>query len=253
MTTASPGSADRREMGVILLAVAGFSFQQSSISAMLPGLQQTFSATTAWSTWVATAFLLVGAVATPVIGRLADQFGRLRVLRATLVVYAVGCVGAALAPSLGVLVAMRAACGVSAACIALGIALIAGRVPLDRAAGATARLAVAMAAANVVGVTVAPQISEHLSWRWVFAVNALLPVAALVLATRMPSDGSPRHRRHIDVAGAVLLMGSVGALMLALTEGNAVGWGRPPSCCCSPPRWSRRRPGSGSSCVHWSQ
>jgi predicted MFS family arabinose efflux permease len=212
-------------MGTIVLAIAGFSFQQASMNAMLPELQATFSATTAWSTWVVTAFLLIGAVATPVIGRLGDQFGRLRALRATLLVFALACVGATLAPSIGVLIALRAVCGVSAACLALGVALVAARVPRERATGATATLAVAMTASNIFGVALAPEISVHLSWRWVFAVNALPPLVALALSIRIPSDPSPSTHRRIDVAGALLMVVCIGALMLALTEGDALGWG----------------------------
>lgn len=219
---------DRRLMAVTMLALAGFGLQQSSINAMLPGLQQTFAATTAWSTWVVTAFLLLGAVATPLVGRLADQFGRILVLRATLVIFALACVGAALAPNIGVLIVFRAVCGVSAAFLALGVALVAERQPAERVAGATALLAVAMASTNIVGVTVAPQIAEHLSWRWAFAANALLPVAALLLSVGMRQRIANQRRHRVDVVGTVLLMLAIGTLMLALTEGDALGWGSAP-------------------------
>lgn len=198
------------------------------MNVMLPALQRTFHATTAWSTWVVTAFLLVGAVATPLIGSFGDQHGRSRVLRITLVVFALSSLGAASAPSLGLLIAFRALCGVSGAFLALGVALIAEYLPPARGPGAIAAIAGSMAAANVAAVTVSPMLSEAVSWRAVFLANTALALGALALSLRTVPRAASREKRPIDVPGAALLGISIASLMLVFTEANVWGWTSPP-------------------------
>jgi MFS family permease len=220
---------ERRVPWAIGLAVAGFGFQQLSMNALLPALQKTFHATTAWSTWLITAFLLVGAVTTPLTGRLSDQFGRSQVLRGGLVVFTIGCLGAAFAPSLGVLIAFRALSGISGAFVALGVALIGERLPPARIAGAVAALAASLAAGNLVAALLAPVIASALSWRWVFLFDALIPLTALALLRGTDVASAPtRADSRIDGPGAVLLATAIGSVMLALTEGNHWGWGSAP-------------------------
>ena len=69
----------RTEHGIVVvaaLAMFSFSLQQTVVNPTLPALQREFGTTTTWSTWILTAFIFVGAVTTPLIGRLADVFGR---------------------------------------------------------------------------------------------------------------------------------------------------------------------------------
>src|SRR5262245_1390705 len=63
----------------------------------LPTLQRDLHTTTTWVTLVLTVFLLVASVATPIIGKLGDQYGKERLLTITLICSLAGCVGAALA------------------------------------------------------------------------------------------------------------------------------------------------------------
>ncbi len=215
---------DRRLSLVIGLAVGGFGFQQVSMNALLPALQRTFVASTAWSTWIMTGFLLVGAVTTPLIGRLGDQYGRTLVLRVGLVVFALGCVGCACAPSLGVLIACRALCGISGAFLALGMALIGERLSPAKVAGAIAAIAVSLAIGNVFATLLSPVIADTISWRAVFALNTIAPLGALFLTRGVRDPIAAHGRGRLDVVGAALLATAIASVMLALTEANNWGW-----------------------------
>ncbi len=90
---------ERRHYNVTLaiLTVAGtaYSLLQTMVVPALPAFRQHLHTTNAWATWVLTAFLLVSAVATPVLGKLGDQYGKERLLVVSLVLFFVGCAGAA--------------------------------------------------------------------------------------------------------------------------------------------------------------
>jgi MFS family permease len=92
--------AERQNHNVTLafLALAGlaYSLQQTMIVPALPSLQHDLHTSTAWATWLLTAFLLVSAVATPVLGKLGDQYGKERFLLISLLVFFVGMVSAIL-------------------------------------------------------------------------------------------------------------------------------------------------------------
>jgi MFS family permease len=73
----------------------------------LPALEREFDRTTAWATWLLTGFLLSASVATPLLGRLGDQYGKERLLLVRLLIFFAGSVAAVFAPNIAVLIACR--------------------------------------------------------------------------------------------------------------------------------------------------
>ncbi len=219
---------ERRLIFVGMLAMFAFSVQQTTVSPTLPALERDFETTTAWSTWVITAFIFVGAVTIPLVGRLADQFGRKPLLQWTLGVFGAASLGAALAPNIGVLIVCRGVSGVSGVFLALCLALATQHVRPHRVAAAVSATAAALAFGNVVGVTIAPVVADQFSWRWMFVAVALLAIGALVLSVRSIPPGHIGSGSTVDVKGAALLTLGIGSFMLALTQGNAWGWASPP-------------------------
>src|ERR687884_1094906 len=107
--------AGRQHYNVTLaiLATAGtaFAFQQTMVIPALPALQRELHTSTTWITWVLTVFLLVASVATPILGKLGDQYGKERLLTISLGLFLAGCVGAACAWNIWSLIAFRAVAG----------------------------------------------------------------------------------------------------------------------------------------------
>jgi MFS family permease len=215
---------ERSMIVVTMLTIFAFSLQQTVVNPTLPALQRDFDTTTAWSTWVLTGFLFVGAVTTPLVGRFADQFGRKPVLQVTLGIFAVASLVAAFAPNIGVLIACRAVSGVSGAFLALCLALTIQHFRPERVAAAISASAASLALGNIVGVTAGPIVADQYSWRWSFAGVAVFAGLALLFSVRGIPAAHVRVRSSIDVRGAALLALAIGALMLALTEANTWGW-----------------------------
>ena len=117
---------------VLTAAITPYGLLQTMVVPALPAFQRELGASTTWTTWVLTSFLVTAAVATPILGRLGDQYGRRRLLLATLVVFLVGCVGATLAWDIWSLIAFRAVQGVGGAMYPLAFAVVRDQLPRDR-------------------------------------------------------------------------------------------------------------------------
>ncbi len=94
-------------LAILTLAAAAFSLQQTMVFPALGTFQEEFGSTPAWTTWVLTGFLVSGAVLTPVLGRLGDQFGKERLLLICLSIFLAGSLGAAFAWNIWSLIGFR--------------------------------------------------------------------------------------------------------------------------------------------------
>src|SRR5919206_7407 len=82
-------------LAILTIAGIAFALQQTMVIPALPALQRDLHTTTAWVTWLLTGFLLTASVATPLLGKLGDQYGKERLLVVSLGIFFVGCLGAA--------------------------------------------------------------------------------------------------------------------------------------------------------------
>src|SRR5919199_1053228 len=120
------GTRQHYNFTLAILAFAGtaFALQQTMIVPALPTLQRDLHTTTAWATWFLTGFLLVAAVATPILGKLGDQYGKERLLVISLGIFFVGCLLAVFAWNVWALIACRCVQGLGGAVFPLSFAII---------------------------------------------------------------------------------------------------------------------------------
>jgi MFS transporter, ACDE family, multidrug resistance protein len=178
------------------------------INAPLPDILAEFDASNAAAGIIVAAATLPGIVVAPVIGLLADRFGRRAVLIPCLVVFGLAGVGAAFAPTLAVLVLLRLVQGFgSAGLINLAVVLLGDFWDgVDRA-----RLIGYNAAVLTVSVAVFPAVGGLLAeaggWRWSFAPYGFALVTAIAIWALLPPRATPVPvpvRRQVTDALAVL-------------------------------------------------
>jgi EmrB/QacA subfamily drug resistance transporter len=211
-------------LGVLTFAGISYALQQTMVLPALPALQHDLHTTTAWATWLFTAFLLTASVATPLLGKLGDQYGKERFLVVTLAVFLVGSIAAAAAPDIWTLIAARAVQGVSGAVFPLSFSIIRDEFPRERVGVAVGIVSSVFAVGGGLGLVLSGLIVDHLSWRYLFVVGAVGIAIALVLVQLFVPESPIKTPSRIDVPGALLLSAGLVALLLALTEGSSWGW-----------------------------
>jgi EmrB/QacA subfamily drug resistance transporter len=212
-------------LGILALAGLAYALQQTMIVPALPSLRHDLHTTTAWATWLLTAFLLVSAVATPVLGKLGDQYGKERFLLVSLVVFFVGCVAAIFAWNIWSLIVFRAVQGFGGAVFPLAFAIVYDEFPRDKIAGGVGMISAILGVGGGLGLVLSGALVEYLSWRWLFIVGAIAVGAAVVLVWRFVPESPIKTPSRVDPAGVLLLSGLLVTLLLGLTEGPEWGWG----------------------------
>lgn len=175
--------------------------------------------------WLLNAYTVMFAALLVPLGRLADRGSRKAGFLAGVGIFTAASACCASADSLPLLIAFRALQGAGAALLTpASLGLLLHACPPDRRAGAVRAWTAMSGMAAVIGPVTGGALVQWASWRWVFLVNVPVGVAALVAGARLlprpRGEGGPLP----DLAGTVLLAGSVGAVVLALVQGNTWHW-----------------------------
>jgi MFS family permease len=174
--------------------------------------------------WSLTITLLVGAVATPLMGRLGDGPYRRAVILVGLGAVTVGCVLAALPLGFEALLVGRAAQGIGLGLTPLTMATARDALPGDRSRPAVAALSVTTVAGVGLGYPVTGLIAEVGGLGAAFWFGAAVALVALGVALFVVPSTAHRSRRPVDVPGAALLGCGLAGLLLALSEAESWGW-----------------------------
>jgi EmrB/QacA subfamily drug resistance transporter len=209
-----------------ILATVGtaFALQQTMVVPALPAFQRELHTSTAWATWVLTVFLLVASVATPLLGKLGDQYGKERMLLVSLSLFLTGCVGCAASWSIASLIAFRAVAGAGAAVFPLSFAIIRDEFPREKVGVAIGLVSAVFGVGGGFGIVFSGLIVDHLSWRWLFIFGSIPIALCIPLVHRFVPESPFKTRTRIDFVGATLLSGGLVCLLVALTEGESWGW-----------------------------
>ena len=199
------------------------------VNVALPSIRRDLHASATQLEWVVSGYMLAFAAALIIAGNLGDKFGRKRVFLLGVALFGLASLAAGLSGSGAELIAARVVQGVAAAAMAPQVLatfrVIFGREERGKAFGIYgAMLGFASAVGLVVGGVLTEANVFGWSWRSVFYVNVPVAVAALIAGARfVPETRDPAARRP-NLPGAVLLAGSLVAIVYPLLEGRQLGW-----------------------------
>jgi EmrB/QacA subfamily drug resistance transporter len=175
--------------------------------------------------WVFTGYLITSTCGLMLWGRLGDLYGRRRVLQTAIALFVVASALAGQSRSMLELIGGRALQGAAAgALVNVPYAIVGDLVPARLRGKYLSYLAATWAASSLLGPLVGGLLVDGPGWRWIFYVHVPAGLAALLLLRALDLP-TARVQHRLDVAGALLLVGAVGSLVLAL----AVGANRPHS------------------------
>jgi EmrB/QacA subfamily drug resistance transporter len=229
---AAPGPEQGRQhynvtLGVLLTGALAYALSQTMIAPAIPEIQSDLGTTTTLVTFALTAFLLAASVATPIMGRLGDMFGKERMLVITLIVFALGSLVCALSHSIALLIAGRVIQGVGGAIFPLSFGIIRDEFPRDKVATGIGLISATFGIGGGAGLVISGLIVDHFAYEWIFWLGLIVAIPA-VIATHLFIPESPvKSPARIDWGGAGLLTGGLVALLVAVSEGDTWGWTSP--------------------------
>lgn len=208
---------------VLVLEMLSCSYLMVSVA--LPQISGHFRTTQ--GVWIITSFLLVGAVSSPLIGKLADMHGKRKLLLWCVALAAVGALIAAVAPNIAIVVLGWSLTGFLSPCLFLVYSLIRDVYPPRTVAMAVSISTTGMGLVAIPAPFVAGWIIDNFGFRgvfWFFVIGLSL----LTVVIRATTEESPiRLRSTIDLVGAALLGAGLGGLLLAISFGPDRGWAAP--------------------------
>jgi EmrB/QacA subfamily drug resistance transporter len=222
--TAPPRQHHNLTLAILTVAGTAFALQQTMVFPALPTLQRELHTTTTWVTWVLTMFLLVASVATPLLGRLGDQYGKERLLVISLTIFLVGCLGSALAWNIWALIGFRGLAGAGGAVFPLSFGIIRDEFPREKVGVAIGLISAVFGVGGGFGIVFSGVIVDHASWRWLFVAGALPIAASILLVHRFVPESPVKTPARVDFPGAASLSVGLVCMLVALTEGESWGW-----------------------------
>ncbi|GGJ11845.1 MFS transporter [Streptomyces brasiliensis] len=211
---------------VPVLAFAGIvvAVMQTLLVPVIKDLPQLLDTAPSNATWVLTSTLLSGAVATPIMGRLGDLYGKRRMLILSLAVMVVGALISALTSQLLTMIAGRALQGFAMGAIPLGIGLMRDMLPRERLGSAMALMSSSIGVGGGLALPAAALVAQHADWHALFYGAAGLGVLSIALTLLVVPESPARAEGTFDLLGALGLSAGLVLFLLPITKGSDWGW-----------------------------
>ncbi|MER5225208.1 MFS transporter [Streptomyces flaveus] len=211
---------------VPVLAFAGIvvAVMQTLLVPLIKDLPELLNTSPGNATWVMTSTLLAGAVATPIMGRLGDLYGKRRMLLTSLAVMVVGSLIAASTSELLVMIVGRALQGFAMGAIPLGIGLMRDALPREKLGSAMALMSSSIGVGGGLALPLAALVAQNADWHALFFGSAALGTLSILLTLAFVPESPLRAKGTFDVLGALGLSAGLVLFLLPITKGSDWGW-----------------------------
>ena len=216
-------------LAVVLLGATMSALDATIVNIALPTIQDQFHTSLTLVEWVSMAYMIVLALALPIVGRLADIFGRTRLYNIGFGIFVLGSALCGVAPGIITLNIARSLQAVGAALLQANSVALITQVFRNRQLGRALGIQAAVqGTAMALGPFVGAMLITFAGWRLIFFVNVPIGIAGAVAAHYI----LPRYHRHrtdvkLDYLGSGLLTVGLMGLVLAVNIAGTSGWASP--------------------------
>lgn len=251
LLTSRGGAAIPRTAWKLLIILSSIAtmvmYAETMLIPAIPDLISDFNVSYGTSSWILTTYLISGAVATPIVGKLSDVYGKKKVLLAVMLIYAIGVSFAGFASNIYTLLLVRAIQGIGMGMFPIAFGLIRDQFPREKISIGQGIISSMFAAGAAVGLSAGALIVENFGWQATFFT--IIPIAILLLVTiwrfvhiretRQTDSSSIEHsvitnkesglvpitnskkrargKLQLDIKGAAALAVSITSFLLCLT------------------------------------
>ncbi|KOG31327.1 MULTISPECIES: MDR family MFS transporter [Streptomyces] len=227
----APGEGQRHRtvlvaIGALLLGMLLAALDQTIVSTALPTIVSELGGMEHLS-WVVTAYMLASTAATPLWGKLGDQYGRKKLFQGAIVLFLIGSALCGIAQNMPQLIAFRAVQGLGGGgLMVLSMAIVGDLVPPRERGRYQGLFGAVFGATSVLGPLLGGLFTEHLTWRWVFYINLPIGIVALFVIAAVLHIPVRSTRHTIDYLGTFLIASVATCLVLVASLGGTTwAWG----------------------------
>jgi MFS family permease len=225
-------------LGVLSLVATMVMYAETMLIPAIPDLIKDFGTSYSMSSWILTAYLVSGAVMTPIAGKLSDIYGKKKVLLAIMAIYTIGVFTAGFANNISFLLVARTIQGIGMSMFPIAFSLIRDQFPREKISIGQGIITSMFASGAVIGLSIGGTIIQHFGWQATFFTIIPISISLLIVIWRFirvtPNEYPEHQRLHlnsrkdnnntkipsstmIDIKGALTLAATVTSFLLVLT------------------------------------
>jgi len=209
-------------MTLIILSCLGLiaMYAETMILPAIPDFIKDFNITYNTSSWILSSYLIAGAVATPIVGKLSDVYGKKKMLLIVMIVYASGVFVGGFANSLWLMLAARIAQGIGISMFPIAFGIIREVLPEKKLAIGQTLFSSTFSGGAVIGLLVGANIIQNYGWHATFF--SILPVAVILAFVvfrfiHVKAQPIPETKSEIDLKGAFALATTVVSFLVGIS------------------------------------
>ena len=227
LTDSRTRSSTAAIIGVLSIAGVVVAIMQTLLVPIIPYLPGLLNVSSEDASWLITSTLIASVVATPSLSRLADMYGKRRMLLVSLSCLLIGSLLGVVGNSLILLIIARSLQGFAVALVPIGMSIMRDELPRERLAGAVALMSATIGIGAAVGLPLSGWIYSEFGWHAIFWMSTLIAVVMIIAVLVVVRESPMRTGGHFDYRGAILLSLALTSVLLGITKGGTWGWTSP--------------------------
>ncbi len=201
-------------------------YGETMIIPAIPDLVKDFNIPYNTTAWILTAYLIAGAVATPIVGKLSDIYGKKRILLLVMIIYTAGTSVGIISNDISSMIILRTIQGIGMSVFPIAFTIIREKFPENKLSIAQGILTSIFAAGGVIGLSVGATTIEYFGWHSTFisispfALILTLIIMRFIHVKELKENNNyniTKSRKNIDIKGAIALTTSISSFLISIT------------------------------------